>query len=214
MKKKILAVVFVLSSMLVSAQYNYRDANRIGIIIGVNQMDLNTNNFTNNPELGWNVGLSIRGNYYNDFDMVYCIQFSENKFTVPTLNAFSKKMDVEYKLPSAQISLMLSYKIIENHLSVEFGPLIQVNGKLVYDTQYDENVISGTTLLAKDIIDVSKFNFYPAIGITTGVRHFRANVQYQYCLTNMFGNLNGQEGISTNFKAHPGIVSGNLIIYL
>lgn len=213
MKKKFLTVVFVFVSLFASAQYGYRDGNRIGIIFGLNQINLNTKNFTANPELGWNIGLSVRGNFYNDFDMVYTMQFSDNKFTVPT-TYLSKRKDVEYNLPSAQISLMLSYKIIENHLSVEFGPLVQVNGKFVIDKTDEENVISGTTLLAKDIVDISKFNFYPAIGITGGVKHVRANIQYQYCVTNILGNLNGQEGISTNFKAHPGIISGNIILYL
>ena len=214
MKYKFLIAVFVLISITASAQYKYRDSNRIGIIFGLNQINLNTDDFTVNPELGWNVGLSVRGNFYNDFDMVYTMQFSENKFTVPTTNFFSKKEDVEYKLPSAQISLMLSYKIVENHLSVEFGPLVQVNGKFVIDSTEEDNKISGTTLLAKDIVDISKFNFYPAIGITAGVKHVRANIQYQYGVTNLLGNLNGQEGISTNFKSHPGIISANIIVYL
>ena len=214
MKYKFLTAVFVLISITASAQYKYRDSNRIGIIFGLNQINLNTDDFTVNPELGWNVGLSVRGNFYNDFDMVYTMQFSENKFSVPTTNFFLKKEDVEFKLPSAQISLMMSYKIVENHLSVEFGPLVQVNGKFVIDKTKEENVISGTTLLAKDIVDISKFNFYPAIGITAGVKHFRANIQYQYGVTNLLGNLNGQEGISTNFKSHPSIISGNIIVYL
>jgi len=217
MKNKFLTAVFVLISITASAQYKYRDSNRIGIIFGLNQINLNTDDFTVNPELGWNVGLSVRGNFYNDFDMVYTMQFSENKFTVPTTvpttNFFPKKVDVDYKLPSAQISLMLSYKIVENHLSVEFGPLVQVNGKFVIDKTDEENVISGN-LKAKDIVDISKFNFYPAIGITAGVKHVRANIQYQYGVTNLLGNLNGQEGISTNFKSHPGIISANIIVYL
>lgn len=213
MKKKFLTTALIFISILVSAQYKYRDANRIGIIFGLNQINLNTKNFTTNPELGWNLGLSVRGNFYNDFDMVYTMQFSENKFTVPT-KQLSKAKDVEYKLPSAQISLMLSYKIVENHLSVEFGPLLQVNGKFVIDTTDEDNKISGTTLEAKDIVDISKFNFYPAIGITAGVKHLRANIQYQYGVTNLLGNLNGQDGISTNFKSHPGIISANIIVYL
>jgi len=214
MKKKFFAAAFIFVTLMASAQYGYRDGNRIGIIFGLNQINLNTKNFTANPELGWNVGLSVRGNFYNDFDMVYTMQFSENKFTVPTTtNFFSKKVDVEYKLPSAQISLMLSYKIVENHLSVEFGPLIQVNGKFAIDKNDEENAIS-SNLKAKDIVDISKFNFYPAIGITSGFKHLRANLQYQYGVTNMLGNLNGKEGNTVNFKSHPGIVSLNIIAYL
>jgi hypothetical protein len=45
-------------------------------------------------------------------------------------------------------------------------------------------------LLAKDIVDISKFNFYPVVGLTAGVRHFRINVSYQYGINNILDNLN------------------------
>jgi hypothetical protein len=68
-------------------QYGYRDSNRIGINIGVNQFSLNTNNFQTKPELGWNGGLDM-GNFYDNC-MVYGIQFSEN--TVATRGKFFSK---------------------------------------------------------------------------------------------------------------------------
>jgi hypothetical protein len=155
----------------------------------------------------------MRGNFYNDWDMVYAMQFSENNFSVATKTLFLANEDVNYKLPSAQISLQLSYKLIENHLSVEFGPLVQVNGKLKVDSKNENNTISGTTLLAKDIEDISKINFYPSVGITAGVRHFRVHVSYQYGINNMLGNLN-TKNLGVNFKGNPGIINGNLILYL
>lgn len=221
MKKKFLTAVLIFVTALTSAQYGYRDANRIGIIIGLNQLNLNTDNFTTKPEMGWNAGLSMRGNFYNDFDMVYAIQFSENKFSVATQNVSLTKEDVDYKLPSAQISLMLSYKIVENHLSIEFGPVFQINDKLNIDEDKKTNTIigadfktDGTTLKASDIVKIARFNFYPAIGITAGVRHFRANLQYQYGVTNMLGKINDANLGLTGFKGNAGILSGNLIIYL
>jgi hypothetical protein len=45
-------------------------------------------------------------------------------------------------------------------------------------------------IVSKDIVDISKFNFYPTVGITAGVRHFRFNVSYQYGINNMLDNLN------------------------
>ena len=213
MKKIGLTIVFILISIAGFAQYNYRDANRIGIIFGVNQFTLNTSNFQTNAGSGWNGGLSVRGNFYNNWDMVYALQFSENNFTVATKSFFLANEAVNYKLSSAQISLQLSYKLIENHLSVEFGPLVQVNGKFKIDSNKENNNISGTTLLAKDIVDISKFNFYPTVGITAGVRHFRVNVSYQYGLNNMLGNLN-TKNLGVNFKGNPGIINGNLILII
>jgi hypothetical protein len=213
MKKIGFTTVFILISMVAFAQYNYRDANRIGITFGVNQFTLNTNNFQTKPGSGWNGGLSVRGNFYNNWDMVYALQFSENNFTVATKSFFLANEELNYKLPSAQISLQLSYKLIENHLSVEFGPLVQVNGKFKIDSNKENNNISGTALLAKDIVDISKFNFYPTVGITAGVRHFRVNVSYQYGLNNMLENLN-TKNLGVNFKGNPGIINGDLILYL
>ena len=213
MKRIYLTSVFILITITAFAQYGYRDSNRIGISLGVNQFTLNTNNFQTKPGTGWNAGLSMRGNFYDNWDMVYAMQFSENNFSVATKTLFLANEDVNYKLPSAQISLQLSYKFIENHLSVEFGPLVQVNGKLKVDSQNENNMISGTTILAKDIEDISKFNFYPTVGITFGVRHFRANISYQYGINNMLGNLN-TKNLGVNFKGNPGIINGDLILYL
>lgn len=210
--KRLYFVIFMLISVTCFAQYEYRDSNRIGIFFGINQFTLNTNNFQTKPEMGWNGGLSMRGNFYNNWDMVYAMQFSENNFSVVTNSGFITE-DTNYKLASAQISLMLSYIIVENHLSLEFGPLVQINGKLKVDQDQENNIISGTTLLAKDIVAISQFNFYPVIGITTGVRHVRLNVSYQYGVNNMLGNLNNKN-LGYSFKGNPGILNGNLIIYL
>jgi hypothetical protein len=213
MKKIILTSLFILISISAFAQYDYRDSNRIGITFGINQFTLNTNNFQTKPDIGWNAGLSMRGNFYDDWDMVYAMQFSENNFSVATQQFTFGEEDVNYKLASAQISLQLSYKFIENHLSVEFGPLLQVNGKFKIDSDKENNIISGTTLLAKDITAISRFNFYPTVGITAGGRHVRVNVSYQYGVTNMLENLN-KNNSGTHFKGNPGILNGNLILYL
>lgn len=212
MKKIFLTSVLTLISTICFSQYEYRDSNRIGISFGVNQFTLNTNNFQTKPGTGWNGGLSMRGNYYDNWDAIYAMQFSENNFSVSTNSGFITE-DTNYKLSSVQISFLFSYKIVENHLSVEIGPLVQINGKLSVEKDKQNNSISGTTLLAKDIVDISKFSFYPVVGITAGVRHVRLNVSYQYGVNNMLGNLNNKN-LGYNFKGNPGILNGNLIIYL
>jgi hypothetical protein len=214
MKKLLIAAVFLLFSGIITAQYNYRDSNRIGIIGGVNQFTLFTDNFDTKPGIGWNAGLSVRGNFYNDFDIVYALHFSENNFTVATKNPNGKNEEVNYKLSSAQISFLFSYKIVENHLSVELGPLFQINGKFDVDDQYKQNTVNSTTLYVEQTLGISNFNFYPVIGITGGVTHFRATVQYQYGLTNMLGGLNNPDEGINDFKGHAGVLSGNLLIYL
>jgi hypothetical protein len=213
MKKLYFTSVLILVVCTVFAQYGYRDSNRIGVTFGVNQLTMNTDNFQTKPDLGWNAGLSVRGNFYDNWDMVYALQFSENNFSVATRKLNVQNVDVNYKLASAQISLQLSYILVENILSVEFGPIVQVNGKFKIDYEDENNTINGTVLLAKDIVDISKFNFYPTVGITAGVRHFRFNVSYQYGINNMLDNLNTKQ-LGVNFKGNPGILNGNIILYL
>jgi hypothetical protein len=70
MKKISFSFLFVFTSFAVFSQYGYRDSNRIGITLGVNQFILNTKNFQTNLGSGWNAGLSMRGNFYNTWDMV------------------------------------------------------------------------------------------------------------------------------------------------
>lgn len=213
MKISYLFFVFFLFIGSLSAQYNYRDSNRIGISLGVNQFTLNTNNFKTTPGTGWNAGLSVRGNFYNDWDMVYAIQFSENNFGIDTQSPILINEKVNQKLASAQLSLQLSYKIIENHLSFEFGPLVQINGKLQTENEKENNMISGTTIRVKEISAINQFNFYPTVGLTFGVRHFRANISYQYGINNMLESLNSKN-LGYDFKGNPGIINGDLIFYL
>lgn len=192
------------------AQRGYRDSNRIGISGGINQFTLNTDDFDTEPAIGWNLGLSVRGNFYNDFDMVYDIRFTEHRFMANSVSPLLE--DVETKIQSAQISLLLSYKLIENHLSVEFGPTFQFNGKLDYD-EADELtpiMIDGTTI--KDIEELKVFNFYPTVGVTGGAKHVRLHLFFQYGVTNM---LRGQKSVSgESLKGNGMILGGNLCIYL
>ena len=76
-------IVFLLfTSTYGFAQYGYKDGNRIGISAGLSQTTLFTNNFNAKPELGFAGGLSVRGNYYNNWSMIYGMQFFANNFSL------------------------------------------------------------------------------------------------------------------------------------
>ncbi|MDI1254709.1 MAG: PorT family protein [Flavobacterium sp.] len=207
MKTVFFSLIVFLLSIKAFAQYNYRDSNRIGIIGGVNQMSLYTSAFDAKPGMGWNAGLSVRGNYYDNWDMVYAVQFSEVNFDLATYNSLLQPKDVNYKFGMVQISLQISKKIFDENLTLEFGPILQVNGKMEIDRSDKLNTIKGTTLKADEITEITNYNIYPTAGITFGVTHFRANISYQYGLINMFSRLDGVKG-------NMGILNGNVIIYL
>lgn len=207
MNKNLIALL-LLATTIGSAQYGYRDSNMIGITIGLNQFNVNTSDFETKPSDGWNVGLSMRGNAFNDWDAIYGLQFSEYNFKIATLNQLMSERETNYKLSCANVTFQLSYKFIENHLSVEFGPMVQINGKLAVDENDENYIVKGNpTVLAKDLTDISNVTIYPVVGLTAGVRNVRLNVTYQYGINNMFGKIDG------DFKGNASVVNGNIIFY-
>ena len=98
----------------------------------------------------------MRGNAFNDWDAIWGIQFSEYNFKVATLNQLSRERETNFKLPCANITFQLSYKFIENHLSMEFGPMVQVNGKFAIPTDEENYLIKGN--LAHDQITAYVFD--------------------------------------------------------
>lgn len=219
MKNLFFALSLLFSSFISTAQYREKDGNRIGITVGVSQTTLNTSSFTTQPGIGWNGGLSVRGNYYNNWSMIFGMQFFENNFKIETLTPTAQKADVKYSLSGAQVRLLLSYNVVKNHVSIDFGPVLQVNGNLKIDAKEENNLISGTTLKANQILEVSKINGNLYAGISAGNRRLRAIVFYQYGFTNVLNKLNSQEGLTIqnrnrSFKGNLGTISGQILFNL
>jgi hypothetical protein len=212
--------IFVLALLIVtfsvSAQYGRRDSNRIGISGGITQMDLFSNQFNATPLNGWTAGFSLRGNYYNDFQMAYGMHFTDSNFSLQSVTGEA----IDYKMSALQIYLTGSYMIVENHLTVEFGPVLQINGELAIDEKDEKLLLKDAPLLfAEDITDVTKINGNAYVGITAGIKQVRLHVAYQYGFTNFMNNLNKDKELvlrndDTKFKANIGLISGMITFYL
>ena len=215
MKNLFLVAFLIFFSFTAYSQYEERDGNRIGITVGVSQATLATSNFKTNPGIGWNCGLSVRGNYYNNWSMIYGMQFFQNNIEVQTLTATNQKADTKYSLSGAQIRLLLSYNVVKNHVSLDFGPVLQINGKLKVDSKDENNTISGTVLKANQILDVNTVNGNAYIGFSAGTRRVRAIFFYQYGFTNILNSLNSQDGLGKyNFKGNMSSISGQILFNL
>jgi hypothetical protein len=215
MKNTFLTIALLVFTSFAFAQYQNRDGNRIGISGGVNQTTLFGSNFTTKPGNGFAGGLSVRGNYYDNWSMIYGMQFFVNKFSLES----TLKQDIDYSLSGVQVRLLLSYNIIQDHLSFDFGPVLQVNGKMSIKSADETKTISGTLLKANDIIDVSKVNGNAYVGISGGGKVVRAVIFYEYGFTNVFNKLNSQGGLTLlngnkSFKGNLGTISGQIIFNL
>jgi hypothetical protein len=220
MKNTFLALLLFVCAFKSNAQYRNKDGNRIGISAGISQMSLLSSNFNVKPEMGFMGGLSVRGNYYNDFSMTFGMQFFSNNFSLETANVTSfKKEDVKYTVEGVQIRLLLSYNIVEDYVAVDFGPVLQVNGKLKVESDKENNVLTGTLLKAEDIVDVTTINGNLYFGVTAGSKVVKAVIFYQYGVNNFMNKLNKDDDLKAlnggdKFKGNIGLLGGQILISL
>jgi hypothetical protein len=219
MKNTFFILLIVCSTFVVNAQYREKDGNRIGISGGISQMTLLSSNFKVKPESGFMGGLSVRGNFYNDFSMIFGMQFFNNSFSLESKNASFKKEDVKYTVEGVQVRILLSYNIVENYFAVDFGPVLQVNGKLKVASNKEDNVLTGTSLKAEDIVDVTTINGNLYFGLTGGSKRVKAILFYQYGVNNFMNKLNKDDELKeknngNKFKGNIGLLGAQLLISL
>jgi hypothetical protein len=211
---KNLIVLLLFATTIGYSQYGYRDGNRIGISAGVSQTSLFTSNFNSSPETGFAGGLSVRGNYYNNWSMIYGMQFFSNNFSLEA--NFDQK--VKYNIQGVQVRILFSYNLVEDHVSLDFGPVLQINGKLQIADSDASKILKGTALTADQILDISPVsgNFY--LGVSAGNRTIRAVVFYEYGFTNILNKLNSDDElkplINGDFKGNLGTINGQIIFNL
>lgn len=214
--KKLTFLLLILSTFAFS-QRGFKDSNRIGIGAGLAQLNIYTDNFTVTPESGWIGGLSVRGNYYNNWQMSFGMFFTDSNFSIPTQKGLLRKQ-TNFKMSAVQIYIVPSYVAIKDHLNLEFGPVLQVNGKLGIDKDDENNLLLDQPgLIADDIVDVSKINANFYLGINGGIKNVRARIGYQYGLTNFLGNLKNNDKVELlgeKMKGNIGLISGQITIYL
>ena len=210
-----LTMLFVLSYLCAFSQYGNRDGNRIGLSGGISQTSLFTSNFKSEHAMGFAGGISVRGNYYNDWSMIYGMQFFANNFSLASVN----NQKIKYSIQGVKVRLLLSYNVIEDHVSIDFGPVLQINGKLGVATSDEDKEIKGTSLNATQILDISPVsgNFY--LGCSAGSRTVRAVIFYEYGFTNILNKLNKDLTLQAlnngdNFKGNLGVINAQLIFNL
>ena len=204
-----LMLCFVTKSF--SQKGNFRISNGIGIIGGITQFDIDTDNFNTKSSNGFIGGLmatvDIPLRWYN---VSFSMQLSENAIEIsgrPDLIS-TQEAFVEYKMFAAQVAMLLHVKVIPNHFTIDFGPMLQYNGRLEFKDKNQEGyyINNYTNLSAQDITNISQFNFNGALGASLGIKNFKLKAQYVYGLTNILKKLEGQDidtvGGDSRFKGN------------
>lgn len=199
------------------SQRNFDHYNRLGLTAGLSLFDINTSNFNTKQGTGFAAGFTTRGAFRNDFDLIYGLDFFSNKVEIfgrDANNSFETQY-IDYKLQGVQIKFLGSYNIIRHHLSLEFGPVLNVSGKLKVDSsQFEDYILDGyDNLKATDIEGIAPVNFLVMGGISGGLESFRVGVQYQYGVTNMLNKLNDKELEYSDFKGNSSNILISLYVY-
>lgn len=189
------------------SQRNYDGYNLLGITGGYTMFDIMTSDFNTKQGGGFLGGFSTRGAFRNNFDMIFGINYFSSNVEIFGTGSSSEEQYIDYNLQGAQIYMLGAYNIITHHLSIEFGPVLNISGKLNLKTEaFEDYILDGySSLTAKDIQEVSPVNFHLHGGITGGIENFRVSVQYQYGVTNMFAKLNKNDLEYDNFKGNSSL---------
>jgi len=225
LKNFVFVTTALLFFQLASAQRNYDQNNHIGLIGGVGFFDITTSDFETEQGTGYMFAFTTRGAFYNNFDLIYGINFIQNQIGILANNELNplsnfQSQYVNYTMQSVQINLLGSYNIVKNHLSLEAGPLLNVNSKMKLDQDEFENfIVAGyDTITSKDLQNVSRVHFRAAAGITAGIENFRVGAMYQYGVTNLFNRYNDNEGLvapeGKTFKGNTSTILVTATLYL
>jgi hypothetical protein len=196
------------------AQRNYDEYNRMGVNVGVTFFDINTSDFNTEQGTGFIFGFTTRGSFRNKFDLIFGINYFNNSLGIAARSGADRQY-VDYTVQGAQLKFLGSYNIIRHHLSLEFGPIFNLNSKMKLDNdRYENYIVEGySSLRSQDIEDISKFHFHLAGGITGGMESIRITAQYQYGVTNIIKNLDDENLEKSNFKGNSSTIIIMAIIY-
>ena len=205
-------VLFVTNSF--SQKGYYRIQNGFGIMGALTQFDIKTDNFETKAENGWMASASATVDIPNKwYNISYAMQLSENKISIMANDPLlAQPEEVTYKMFAAQVALLMHIKTFGSYLTLDVGPMLQYNDRLLIQDKDQENFIieNYTSLLAKDVSEISKFNFNGAVGLTAGFESIKIRAQYIYGFTNILKKLDSKNidttGGESNFKGNQSML--------
>lgn len=194
-QRTLLALIFlVFTSEAFSQKYRKDVYNTLGVQAGINYGGLSSDNLTMSPGTGFSAGLSTRANVYNNFLFLYGIKYFQYNTGINVREeGRSEVSEINLSTNGVQLNFFAGHKIVGDYLSVEAGPVVQINSKLMADEGYENAMVEGYLLKAEHLEDISKINFAVAGQVSAGIRRFKVWFQYQYGLSNMFRNLEPEE---------------------
>ncbi|HZJ36078.1 MAG TPA: hypothetical protein VFD29_05595 [Gillisia sp.] len=212
-------LVFTLN---MNAQRRFNDNyNRLGIQAGITHGGIDSDNFNTSPKTSYMAGLTTRASFYRNFLIIYGVNFYEFRTGLTGYETIllQSPTEIDFNVTGVQLNLFLGTKIFGEYLSIEAGPVLQINSKMTTEDRYKNYFVEDYNLQAEDLEDISKINLNLAANISAGIRDVKFWIQYQYGVNNIFKGLNTKElenkdSRATNLKANMGFATAGIVVYL
>lgn len=218
--KVFMAVMLVICTLGAQAQYNYGDSyNRLGIQAGITYGGINSDDFNTSEKTGYMAGLTTRAAVYNNFIVIYGVNFYEFKTGINVRETQDSPFsEADFKVSGVQLNLFAGHKIFGEHLSIEAGPILQISSKWKPEKEFENYFIEGYDLQAVDLEEISRVNFNVAGNISGGFRDVKLWLQYQYGVNNIFSKLNSEglenkDSRAANLNGHLGLATAGIVVY-
>lgn len=212
--------IFLLSFCLQAQRYGGRDSyNKLGIQAGVTNGGIETDNFTTTKTTGFMGGLTTRSNVWNNFLVVYGVNFYSMNTGIMAHPATSNQLtNIDFKTTGVQLNLFAGHKLIKENLSIEIGPILQINSKWEVDNQYKNYLVEDYNITAEDLEEVNRINLNVAANVSMGVRNVKLWLQYQYGVTNFLNALNdsglvNKDSRAADLEGHLGMATAGVVYY-
>lgn len=222
---KCIAVVFFIGIFTTAAQSGYirgGNYNRLGLQAKYAVLDINTDEISVESKEGLLGGFATRSRVFNNFGLVYGIDFLISNLEIDSRVLGQTVFEpAEFSIIGAEVNLLLSYNILEQHLAVDFGPSLLINSNLrVRNDGQRDNIIAGfNSLTAQDITEISRVTPLLSVALAGGFESVRFTIQYQYGLTNALNNLNSRnleqiDATIGDFNGNISIFAAGIVFYL
>src|SRR5690606_14240749 len=86
-------------------------------------------------------------------------EYQQSNFSTDAADSGFETSEVEFTLQSVKVGALANFKVYGPHVSLVAGPVLQFNGQLKYDDQYDSHFLGtgdGDDITVVTIEDLSK----------------------------------------------------------
>jgi hypothetical protein len=191
---------FVFNYNFVNRKSSYN--NRVGLGGDVTFFNIVSDDVNASQGAGWSANFETRGDFRDDFDLIYSLGIFNHKFSV---NENLTNDQIDMSMVGAEIKFLLAWKIAQrDYISMEIGPALQLNGELKIgnEEQYQDSFTSDLNPVAlKEFQNTMPLNLNGIIGLSGGVRNFRVTVHYHYSFMDSLTGTNlAGDDIDGNFS--------------